>query len=53
MMEQLNNITLHFGDCMDMLKNMPDKSFDLAIVDPPYFSGPERRQFYGCKVSKI
>lgn len=43
MMEQLNNITLHFGDCMDMLKNMPDKSFDLAIVDPPYFSGPERR----------
>lgn len=37
MMEQLNNITLHFGDCMDMLKNMPDKSFDLAIVDPPYF----------------
>lgn len=44
MMEQLNNITLHFGD-MDMLKNMPDKSFDLAIVDPPYFSGPERRQF--------
>ena len=52
-MEQLNNITLHFGDCMDMLKNMPDKSFDLAIVDPPYFSGPERRQFYGSKVSKI
>lgn len=27
MMEQLNNITLHFGDCMNMLKNMPDKSF--------------------------
>lgn len=46
MMEQLNNITLHFGDCMDMLKNMPDKSFDLAIVDPPYFSGPERRSLW-------
>lgn len=40
MMEQLNNITLHFGDCMDMLKNMPDKSFDLAIVDPPFFQDP-------------
>lgn len=24
------------GDCMDYLKNYPDKYFDLAIVDPPY-----------------
>lgn len=52
-METLNNITLHLGDCMDVLKDMPDNSFDLAIVDPPYFSGPERRQFYGSKESKI
>lgn len=50
-MEQLGNITLHLGDCMDVLKQLPDNSFDLAIVDPPYFSGPERRQFYGNKVS--
>ena len=27
--------------------------FDLAIVDPPYFSGPEKRKFYGRKVSPI
>lgn len=26
---------------------MPDKCFDLAVVDPPYFSGPERRGYYG------
>lgn len=32
---------------------MPDKYFDLAVVDPPYFSGPERRNFYGCQVSPI
>lgn len=38
---------------MDILKNMTDKSFDLAIVDPPYFSGPERRRFYGQRVSSI
>lgn len=50
-MEQLGNITLHLGDCMDVLKQLPGNSFDLAIVDPPYFSGPERRQFYGNKVS--
>lgn len=52
-METFNNITLHLGDCMNVLSKLPDKSFDLAIVDPPYFSGPERRQFYGNKVSPI
>lgn len=38
---------------MDVLKQLPDNSFDLAIVDPPYYSGPERRQFYGCRESAI
>ncbi|MBD5280380.1 MAG: site-specific DNA-methyltransferase [Bacteroides sp.] len=50
-MEQIGNITLQLGDCMDILPSLPDKSFDLAIVDPPYFSGPERRQFYGSRIS--
>lgn len=50
-METIGKITLIHADCMDILKNMTDKSFDLAIVDPPYFSGPERRQFYGSRVS--
>ena len=27
------------GDCMDLLKELPDKSIDLAIVDPPYGIG--------------
>lgn len=40
-------------DCMDGMKQFPDKYFDLAIVDPPYFSGPERRRYYGRKVSPI
>ena len=40
-------------DCMEAMQQMPDKCFDLAVVDPPYFSGPERRGYYGCKVSKI
>lgn len=52
-MELFGNITLHEGDCMDVITSIPDNSFDLAIVDPPYFSGPERRQFYGKKVSDI
>lgn len=40
-------------DCLEGMKQFPDKFFHLAIVDPPYFSGPERRGFYGRKVSPI
>lgn len=34
-------------DCMEGMRDLPDKSIDLAIVDPPYFSGPEKRGYYG------
>ena len=48
---------LDFGyynmDCLEGMRNFPNKYFELAIVDPPYFSGPERRGFYGKKVSPI
>lgn len=40
-------------DCIQKMKEYPDGYFDLAVVDPPYFSGPERRGYYGSKVSKI
>ena len=40
------------ADCMDVMKKYPDGYFDLAVVDPPYFSGPERRQFYGNERSR-
>ena len=39
-------------DCMIGMARYPDKYFDLAIVDPPYFSGPERREYYGQRISK-
>jgi len=32
------------GDCMDLLKELPDKSIDLAIVDPPYGIGADKAQ---------
>jgi len=44
---------LYHMDCMDLMKIIPDKFFDLAIVDPPYFSGPEKRGYYGRKTSPI
>lgn len=47
------NTGLRNLDCMEGMAEFPDKYFDLAIVDPPYFSGPERRGFYGRQVSPI
>lgn len=47
----LNN--LYNMDCMEGMKLIPDKYFDLAIVDPPYFTGPEKRNYYGRRVSPI
>jgi site-specific DNA-methyltransferase (adenine-specific) len=32
--ENLNSIML--GDCLSLIKNVPDKSIDLIIADPPY-----------------
>ena len=41
---ELNQI-IH-ADCMDIMKDIPDKYFDLAIVDPPYFDGPQKSNYY-------
>ena len=34
----MNNV-VHRCDCMDLMKDKPDKFYDLAIVDPPYNIG--------------
>ena len=51
MKEQFGNITLYNADCMDILRELPDKQFDLAIVDPPYFDGPNKLGYYGTSKS--
>lgn len=28
--------TLHLGDCLEVMKSIPDKSIDAVITDPPY-----------------
>ena len=30
------NIQLFQGDCLEVMKNIPDKSIDLVLTDPPY-----------------
>jgi len=34
--QEMPKIELIHGDCMDYMRELPDKAFDLAIVDPPY-----------------
>ena len=36
---QLPFLSLFHADCMEIMKQYPDKYFDLAIVDPPYGLG--------------
>lgn len=55
----MDDFTLHQGDCMDVLRSMPDGSAALAFVDPPYNVGkdygiykdnlPEEDYFAWCK----
>ena len=44
----VNNIALNM-DCMEYLKSVPDKYFDLAVVDPPYGGGAKEE--YGAKLN--
>ena len=39
--DHLDGISLYCGDCMDLLKQTPDKYYSLALVDPPYGIGAE------------
>lgn len=43
-MEYLNKI-IH-GDCINILKNIPDKSIDLIILDPPYWKVVQQKWDY-------
>ena len=38
----LDKITL--GDCYDLIKQLPDKSVDLIVTDPPLRFGNRRKQ---------
>lgn len=29
-------IDLRQGDCLELMKDIPDKSIDLVVIDPPY-----------------
>ena len=35
-----NNIDLQQGDCLELMKQLPDESVDLVVTDPPYVLTP-------------
>ena len=34
--QKIGNATIMNVDCMEYMRSLPDKHFDLAVVDPPY-----------------
>lgn len=48
-MLELNHI--YNMDCMEGMKQIPDKYFELAIVDPPYFKACEKEIWPGAEIS--
>lgn len=43
----------HLCDNIQLMRTLASKSVPLGIVDPPYFTGPEKKLFYGAKNSSI
>lgn len=37
--KESNRVTMHCGDCMELLKSLPDSSVDLVVTSPPYCIG--------------
>ncbi len=35
----VSEVTLHLGDCLDVLRTLPDNSVDSIVTDPPYELG--------------
>lgn len=46
---KIKNATIINIDCMEYMKTLPDKFFDLAIVDPPYGIGASNYKRGGTK----
>ena len=38
----MNEIELYCGDCLEVMKNIPDNSINLVLIDPPYNIGKDK-----------
>jgi len=44
---------LYNQDCMEGMKEFPDKYFDLAIVDPPYFKNAGNGTYFNSRIKNL
>lgn len=51
--EHIGSATIYLGDCMEVMNSMSANEFDLAVVDPPYFDGPNKSGYYGKGYSSL
>lgn len=49
----MSESTTYNVDCMEYLRTVPDKHFDLACVDPPYGGGGYDNEFHGAVVGRF
>lgn len=47
-----HNYTLLFGDCLELMDNVPNNSIDMVLTDPPYSSGGLFAGQRKCSTSK-
>jgi SAM-dependent methyltransferase len=45
-----HGVTLHHGDCLDVLRSLPDNSVDSVVTDPPYSLTNRREQYCASDV---
>ncbi|WP_293006103.1 DNA methyltransferase [Nitrosomonas sp.] len=50
--QRIGNATIMNVDCMEFMSTLPDKHFDLAVCDPPYFDGPQKPGYYAGSKQK-
>lgn len=51
--QSIGLVDTYMCDCMDFMRSTPDNRYDLAIVDPPYFDGPNKSGYYGKGYSNL
>ena len=40
--KDIEKYKLYHGDCLEVMKNIPDKTIDLVLIDPPYNIGKDK-----------
>lgn len=48
-----NQVTIYHGDCIEIMKQLPERSTDVVLTDPPYSSGGRRENARSLRKSMV